>query len=190
MTFWKRPRDLVWVNLWHLYFQCAIHSIPIILIFNMIDFRKKKCFDLLAPPPRSRGCVFWNNTCYHVAACVSPFYLICSLTIFNKLIFDPLPLPKGVGVYVRTECLFSRCSTFHLIRYETWLISRWKCSGFFTPFLSGQGCLWVLNNCYHVSVFVVSFNFICSMTIFWKEFHFGLALSPKSTQGIGPRYPI
>ena len=102
----------------------------------------------------------------------------------------PFATTQGVGVYVRTECLFSRCSTFHSIWYETWLISRRKCVDLLTPSLSGQGCLCVLNNCYHVAVCVVSFNFICIMKLFRKKFHFGLATSPKSTQGIRPKYPI
>ena len=52
------------------------------------------------------------------------------------------------------------------VLYETWLISRWKCVDLLTPFLSGQWCLCVLNNCYHVAVMCCSLNFICSMTIF------------------------
>ena len=58
------------------------------------------------------------------------------------------------------------------VLYETWLISRWKCVDLLTPFLSGQWCLSVLNNCYHVAVMCCSLNFICSMTIFRISFIF------------------
>ena len=122
---------------------------------------EKKCF-IFWPTPKSR-CVFWNNTCYHVAACVSPFYLICSMTIFNKWIFDLLLLPKGLGCMLGQNACFQGA-------HETWLISRWKCVDLLTPFLSGQWCLCVLNNCYHVAVMCCSLNFICSMTIFRISF--------------------
>ena len=56
------------------------------------------------------------------------------------------------------------------VLYETWLISRWKCVDLLTPFLSGQWCLSVLNNCYHVAVMCCSLNFICSMPIFRISF--------------------
>ena len=56
------------------------------------------------------------------------------------------------------------------VLYETWLISRWKCVDLLTPFLSGQWCLCVLNNCYHVAVICCSLNFICSKTIFRISF--------------------
>ena len=82
----------------------------------------------------------------------------------------PFATTQGVRVYVRTECLFSRCSMLHIIWYETWLISRWKCVDLLTPLLSGQWCLCVLNNCYHVAVMCCSLNFTCSMTIFRKSF--------------------
>ena len=60
----------------------------------------------------------------------------------------------------------------------------------FDPFLSGQGCLCVLNNCYHVAVMCCSLKFYMQHDNIQKKFHFGLAPSPKSTQGIRPRHPI
>ena len=39
------------------------------------------------------------------------------------------------------------------------------------------------NICYHVAAFVIPFNLICNMTIFWKGLIFISAPPPKSTQG-------
>ena len=48
----------------------------------------------------------------------------------------------------------------------------------FWPRHRGRGCVCGQNICYHVAASVVSFNFICNMTIFW----FGLGPTPKCTQ--------
>ena len=71
------------------------------------------------------------------------------------------------------------------VLYETWLISRWKCVDLLTPFLSGQWCLCVLNNCYHVAV-MCWINFICSMTIFRISFILGSPLPLNLPRGSDP----
>ena len=70
--------------------------------------------------------------------------------------------------------------------YETWLISRWKCVDLLTPFLCGQWCLCVLNNCYHVAVMCCSLNYICSMTIFRISFILDSPLPLNLPRGSDP----
>ena len=58
-------------------------------------FQKNIWFDFLTPP-LGRGCVCGQNTCYHVAAKVVSFNLICNMTIFWKsLILAPAVPPKS-----------------------------------------------------------------------------------------------
>ena len=50
------------------------------------------------PYPLGRGCVCGQNICYHVAASVVSFNLICNMTTFRKrysLTFWPHPLGRG-----------------------------------------------------------------------------------------------
>ena len=48
------------------------------------------------PPPLGRGCVCWQNICYHVAASVVSLNLICNMTIFWKsLVLASAPPPKS-----------------------------------------------------------------------------------------------
>ena len=59
-------------------------------------FQKKLWFDLLNPPLGSKVCL-WAKNCYHVAAYVVSFNLICNMTIFRKsLILASAPLPKSI----------------------------------------------------------------------------------------------
>ena len=44
----------------------------------------------------------------------------------------------------------------------------------------------MLNNCYYVAVYVVPFNFICSMTIFRKSFILDLHLPLNLPRGSDP----
>ena len=49
-------------------------------------------------PPLGQGCVCGQNICYHVAASVVSFYLICNMTTVRKiysLTFWPRPLGRG-----------------------------------------------------------------------------------------------
>ena len=57
------------------------------------------------PHPLGRGCVCGQNICYHVAASVVSFNLICNMTIFWKSLIlasrlgpHPLSPPKGLGI--------------------------------------------------------------------------------------------
>ena len=50
------------------------------------------------PHPLGQGCVCGQNICYHVAASVVSFHLICNMTTFRKiysLTFWPHPLGRG-----------------------------------------------------------------------------------------------
>ena len=50
------------------------------------------------PHPLGRGCVCGQNICYHIAASVVSFNLICNMTTFRKiysLTFWPHPLGQG-----------------------------------------------------------------------------------------------
>ena len=63
---------------------------------------KKLNFDLLTIPPGSGSEVYWQNICYHVAACVIPFNLIYNMTIFGKSLIlasvPPLSPPRGLNL--------------------------------------------------------------------------------------------
>ena len=55
------------------------------------------------PHPLGQGCVCGQNTCYHVAASIVSFNLICNMTIFWKsLILASAPPPKSTQ---RTQTL-------------------------------------------------------------------------------------
>ena len=65
----------------------------------MTTFRKRYSLTFW-PHPLGRGCVCWQNICYHVAARVVSFNLICNMTTFRKiytgsLTFRPNPLGRG-----------------------------------------------------------------------------------------------
>ena len=68
------------------------------------------------PHPLGQGCVCEQNICYHVAASVVSFNLICNMTIFwNSLILAsaPAPLvhPTGSDPGLQTKIPFDR---FHI----------------------------------------------------------------------------
>ena len=68
---------------------------PFSLIWYATWLLSKKIFDLFTPSPGSR---VWlqHNICYHVAACIIPFNLICNMPIFWKSsILAPVPPPKS-----------------------------------------------------------------------------------------------
>ena len=60
-------------------------SFPLIGYATWPCSEKKFNFNILTPPSRvgGRG-VYGPNICYHVAACVIPFNLICNMTTFWK----------------------------------------------------------------------------------------------------------
>ena len=63
----------------------------------MTTFRKRYSLTFW-PHPLGRGCVCGQNICYHVAASVVSFNLICNMTTFRKrysLTFWPHPLGQG-----------------------------------------------------------------------------------------------
>ena len=70
---------------------------------------KKLKFDLLTLSPRGRGVgggLREENICYHVAAYLIPFNLICNMTFWKrwKLTFWPYPLGKGMGFWGQNIC--------------------------------------------------------------------------------------
>ena len=63
----------------------------------MTTFRKRYNLTFW-PCPLGRGCVCGQNICYHIAASVVSFNLICNMTTFRKrysLTFWPHPLGRG-----------------------------------------------------------------------------------------------
>ena len=85
------------------------------LLHFMISFKlmqhahvpKKLNFDLLTPSTWSWGCC-GQNICYHIAAIVILFKLICKMTMFRKswiLTYWPHPQDQG-GCLVMVERLF------------------------------------------------------------------------------------
>ena len=94
----------------------------------MTMFWKKVYFDLLTPPTWQCMCVYGGggvcaqNFCYHVAACVILFYLICDMTIFWKswiLTFCLHPRVRGESAgKIIAPVLMN--SWFRLIWYAKW----------------------------------------------------------------------
>ena len=65
------------------------------------DYFQKRYSLTFWPHPLGRGCVCGQNICYHVAASVVSFNLICNMTTFRKIYrlykFDIWPHPLGQG---------------------------------------------------------------------------------------------
>ena len=147
------------------------------------------------PHPLDCGCACGQNICYHVAASVVSFNLICNMTTFRKkysLTFWPHPLGWGC-VCGQNICYHVAASivSFNLICNMTTF--RKKYSLTFWPHPLGWGCVCGQNICYHVAASIVSFNLICNMTIFWKSLILTSAPPPKSTQhwtGLDPGLQI
>ena len=119
---------------------------------------KKLNFDLLTPYPGEGGGggggVCRQNIFYHVAAFLIPFNLICNITVF----------------------------------WKSWILTFWLQPG--GPGMEaggggggGKGVCWQ-NICHHAAAFVIPFNLICNMTVFWKSWILTLIPLPKSTQGV------
>ena len=74
------------------------------------------------PTPRIGG--VRANICYHTAACVIPFKLICNMTKFWKKVnfwpFDPNPRVRKGGLRAKYLLPCYCISRFHLIWYATW----------------------------------------------------------------------
>ena len=140
------------------------------------------------PIPQDRG-IFRKYICYHVAAFVIPFNLICIMTMFWKswaLTFWPNPQGRvgsaGKDIYYHVvACVIP----LNLICNITMIWKSWILT--FRPHPHGRGGGGQgsrrQDTCYHVAAFVISFSLICNMTMFWKvEFwHF------DSTPRVGVR---
>ena len=101
-------------------------------------------------------------SCYHVAAFAIP--LMCSMTMFWKSWILTFWGERGAaGKIFATMLLHLR---FPLIWYATWSCSA-KVTFEFMTLGSGEGC--GQNICYHVTAFMIAFNFIGNMTMFWKR---------------------
>ena len=87
----------------------------------MTTFRKRYSLTFW-PHTLGRGCVCGQNICYHVAASVVSFNLICNMTTFRKrysLTFWPHPLGRGcVCGQIFATMLLPASSA--LIWYATW----------------------------------------------------------------------
>ena len=131
------------------------------------------------PHPQGWGCgcggigLCWQNICYHYAAFVISFNLICSMTIFWKSwIFTFWPHPLGSwgerGLPEKYLLLCYCISWFPLIWYATWPCSEKLNFELLTP---SPGLKWGVcgqNKCCHVAALVGLFNLICNVTMFWK----------------------
>ena len=88
----------------------------------MTTFRKRYSLTF-RPHPLGRGCVCGPNICYHDAASVVSFNLICNMTTFRiKDIvwpFDPTPWVQGVSVGKIFATMLLPASSA-LIWYATW----------------------------------------------------------------------
>ena len=96
------------------------------------------------------GGFYRQNVCYHVAAFVILFYLICNMIMFWKCLIST-PSSKVVGLgsagqLVATKLLHFICCPF-----------------------PGSGGVCRHNSCYHFAAFVIPFNSICNMSMFWKS---------------------
>ena len=82
--------------------------------------KKKLNFDLLTPSPGSEG-VCWHYICYHVAAFLIPFNLICNMTMFGKgWILTVWPHPRVRGSADKIFATMLLHVLFPLIWYATW----------------------------------------------------------------------
>ena len=106
------------------------------------------------------------------------------MTTFRKeKKFDPLTPSQGSRVCLDSMFAFMViCAQFPLIWYATWLLSEKKYDLTFSSHPRGLRCVCAENIYYHVAACIVSFNFICNMTIFWKTWILASAPPPQSTQ--------
>ena len=101
-------------------------------------------------------------SCYHVAAFAIP--LMYSMTMFWKKWILTFWGERGAAGKIFANMLLHL--RFPLIWYATWLCSA-KVKFDLLTLGSGGGC--GQNICYHVTAFVIAFNFICNMTMFLKS---------------------
>ena len=133
--------------------------IPLILICNMTMFLKSWVWSI-DPIPRVKGGgegVCGHNICYHIAVFVIPFNLICNMTMFwKKLYFELFEPSLRIREYGGGWGLQAKL----LLPFDPNPRVRGAC-----------GWVWVCreNNCYHAAAFVIPFDLICNMTVFWKS---------------------
>ena len=139
-----------------------------------IGFRSKITFDMFH--------IYCTSvcSCYHVAAFEIP--LMCSMTMFwISWIFTFWGERGAAGKIFATMLLHSQSP---LIWYATWSCSAKVKYDLLTLRLWGEGGCGQ-NICYHVTAFVIAFNFICNMTMFWKSWI--LTFWPPGSGGGGLR---
>ena len=136
---------------------------------------KTDFFYLLTPYPRvmeEEGGLS-AKICYHVAAFMIPFNLICNMTMFDKswLLTYLLGQEHG-GLWAKYLLLFCCISWSHLIWYATWPCSEkvefWPIDPIPMFFWGGGGGGSAGKICWnHVAAIMIPFNLICNMTLFW-----------------------
>ena len=97
------------------------------------------------PTPASAGRELWvQNSCYHVAACVIPFNLICNMTIFWKVKFSP-PSHQGRGGVCGQNICYNVAAFVIPFNFICNMTIFWKSSNFdpLTP-PTGSGGGWCL----------------------------------------------
>ena len=119
---------------------CMVTTLHSLLFEMQHDYFQKKNVLTICPHHRGQGCVYGQNICYHVAACIIPSNLICIITIFR--IFDlmtPIPWVEGVCKdRIFAFIIMVLYAPFLLIWYATWLLSE---KNVFTFWLHPRVCL-------------------------------------------------
>ena len=131
------------------------------------------------------GGVCGQNICYHVSAFVIPFNLICNIIMFWKVELWPIdPIPgsgRSAGKIFATILLHS---WFSLIWYATQPCSEkvefWPIDPMPRVGVGSRVGVWEQNICYRASAFIIPFNLICNMTLFWKNWILTLWPHPLS----------
>ena len=111
--------------------------------FPLIWYARKRYSLTFWPHPLGRGCVCGQNICYHVAASIVSFNLICNMTTFRKrysLTFWHHPLGRGC-VCGQNICYHVAASvvSFNLICNMTTFRKRYSLT--FDPHPLGRGCV-------------------------------------------------
>ena len=95
MIFWPHPRGPCVCNDSIFAFMVLCAQLPLIWYATWLLSEKRYSLTFW-PHPLGRGCVCGQNICYHVAASIVSFNLICNMTIFWKsLNLASAPPPKS-----------------------------------------------------------------------------------------------
>ena len=132
------------------------------------------------------GSVCRQNICYHVSVFVILFNLICNLTMSwkSKILtywprFQGRWWGRGVEVFGEQLICYHAAAFSDSLWYATWPCSK-KVEFWPNDPIPRVGCVCEQNISYHVAAFVILFNLIYNMTVFWKMDFYLLTPSPGS----------